>query len=144
MKKTRKKHIIIGAGTFLFLWVFFAFIKQPSTSTGYELTMTFDNANGLKKGADIRLSGMKIGSVASKKINEDYQAVITANIENTLLPDDSIAFVQTDGLFGGKYIQIGIGASEDNFEDGDEVEYTQGSADIEALAREIIRRIKKN
>ena len=143
MKKERKKHIIIGACTFLFLWVFFAFIKQPSNSSGYNLIMTFDNANGVKKGADIRLNGLKIGNVINKEINEDYQAIITANIENTLLPDDSIAFVQTDGLLGGKYIQIGIGASEENFEDGDEVEYTQGSADIEALAREIIRRIKK-
>ncbi len=143
MKKERKKHIIIGAGTFLFLWVFFAFVNQPSTSSGYELIMTFDNANGLKKGDDIRLSGMKIGNVISKEINEDYQAVITANVENTLLPNDSIAFIQTDGLFGGKYIQMGVGASEDNFVDDDEVEYTQGSADIEALAREIIKRIKK-
>ncbi len=143
MKKERKKHIIIGAVTFLFSWIFFAIIKQPSSVGGYNLIMVFDKADGIKKGADIRLNGLKIGEVVQKEINEDYQAVITSEIKNTLLPDDSIAFVQTDGLFGNKYIQIGIGASEDNYEDGDEVEYTQGSADIEGLSREVISRIKK-
>ncbi|MBN1783447.1 MAG: MCE family protein [Alphaproteobacteria bacterium] len=143
MDKERKKHIIVGALAFLFLWTFFALIRQPSTVGGYQLSMVFDRADGLRNGDDVRLNGMKIGEVVAKEINADYQAVVTVEIESIQLPDDSIAFIQTDGLFGGKYIQIGVGGSEDHFEDGDEVEYTQGSADIEGLAREVIRRIKK-
>lgn len=144
MDKERKKRIIIGFVSLLFLWVFFSFIRQPSQMSGYKLSMLFPNATGLQTKAEVRLNGVKIGEVLEKVINSDYQAMVEVSILSRIqIPTDSVAFIQTDGLFGSKYIQIALGGSDEFLENEDEFEYTQGSADIEGLAREVIRRIKK-
>ncbi|MHA1550124.1 MAG: MlaD family protein [Alphaproteobacteria bacterium] len=144
MDKERKKRIIIGFISLVFLWVAFSFLRQPSQMNGYQLSILFPNATGLQIKAEVRLSGVKIGEVLEKEINADYQAIVEVSILSHIkIPTDSIAFIQTDGLFGSKYIQIALGGSDEFLENGDEFEYTQGSADIEGLAREIIRRIRK-
>ena len=140
----RKKRIIIGTLSIFIIWGVFSFFNKPTTSNGYNLVIIFDDANGLKSGADVRLSGVKIGEVIEKKLNSDYQAEIIVRITSSILfPDDSTAFIQTESLFGDKYIQTAMGGSEDFLEDGDEFEYTQGAADIEALARKIIQQVRK-
>jgi len=52
--------------------------------------------------------------------------VLTLNLTDRIpVPKDSSASVQTDGLFGGKYVVLEPGASEETLKAGDLIALTQ-------------------
>ena len=52
--------VLVVAGVF----VFYAFAKSDrSVPAGYEIIARFDRIDGLKRGADVTLSGVKVGTV---------------------------------------------------------------------------------
>ena len=65
---------------------------------GYQLTANFDNAEGLNAGTDIRLAGIKVGSVASQQVGpQSFEAAVTFNTDSGVaLPADSTARVVPD------------------------------------------------
>ena len=95
----------------------------------YELMANFVSAEGIATGTDVRLAGVKIGSVVGMKLNpETYQAQLTFTIqENVKVPDDSEVKVASEGLLGGSFLEITPGGSEFMLAEGDEVVYTQSS-----------------
>lgn len=105
------------------------------TNKGYMLTANFQNIDGIVKGADVKLAGIKIGFVDSLSLEDNtYYAILNLNInEGVAIPKDSSAIVSTSGLLGGKYIRINPGASDDNFIEGGKIKFTQSSLNIEDL-----------
>ena len=129
--------VLLVAGGFLF----FAYKSGNVQSvSGYSVTAKFDRVDGLVIGADIRESGIKIGSVTAETIDpQTYQAVVTMTIRNDIkVPDDSSAEIVGDGLLGSKYIAIVPGGSSDMLKAGADVHYTQSSVSIEALIGKMI------
>ncbi len=109
-----------------------------------ELIAMVDTAEGLFEGDKVLLSGVQIGKVIEIKLNKNYQAEIHLLVRKDIqIPEDSTAIILTDGILGDKYVSILAGGSEDYLEDGDEFEYTKGSADINMLAGQVIQGIKK-
>ena len=104
----------------------------PATGDRYELTAAFRKAEGLSVGSDVRVAGVKVGSVRDLSLDpETYRAVATLAIEaEVTLPEDSDAAVLTEGLLGGTYVGITPGAAEFSLADGDEIMFTQGSVDL--------------
>ncbi len=100
-----------------------------------ELHAAFDRVDGVTLGSDVRMSGIKIGTVTALDIDtQSFQAQIRMSIRNDiLLPDDSSAKITSEGLLGGNYISLTPGGSEDILEAGDEIIYTQGSVDLISL-----------
>ena len=124
--------LILAAG-----FVFFAF-KLSNISNmegGYTVSAKFDRADGLASGSDVRVSGIKIGSVTNQAIDpETFLAVISMTIKGDIkLPKDSSAEIVSDGLLGGKYIAIVPGGEQENLKDQDLIQYTQSSVSIEQL-----------
>ncbi len=111
-----------------------------SGGSGYELHASFDHIDGLNVGADVRLAGVKIGSVTASAIDpHSFLASITFTVANDLhLPDDSSAEITSDGLLGGKYLSIGPGGSATLLKPGGTVTVTQGSISIEQLLGKFI------
>ena len=109
-------------------------------SGGYDLHASFDHVDGLNVGSDVRLAGVKIGSVTASSIDpKSFLANITFTVANTLhLPDDSSAEITSDGLLGGKYLSIGPGGSATLLKPGGTVTVTQGSISIEQLLGKFI------
>lgn len=137
MKAERKNLVetIVGAVVLIAaVWFFFLTYKTTDFGTveGYQLTARFERVDGLQVGNDVRLGGIKIGTVTSQKIDpETFQAVVTFNVENDVrLPRDTFVSVSTEGLLGGKYLTLEPGGEADLLEDGDEVEFTQGTVDV--------------
>ena len=66
--------VLVVAGVF----VFYAFAKSDRGGPdGYEITARFGRIDGLKRGADVTLSGVKIGTVTSIDLDrKTYQAVV--------------------------------------------------------------------
>ena len=81
---------------------------------GYTLNARFQAIDGLGIGADVRLAGVKVGSVNSARIDpQTYQAIVSFSVEPSIrLPTDSSAEITSDGLLGGKYVRIEPGHSQ--------------------------------
>jgi phospholipid/cholesterol/gamma-HCH transport system substrate-binding protein len=102
---------------------------------GYPISMRFDRVDGLRLGTDVRMSGIKIGSVTQQMLDpQTYLAVVTASIDPSVkLPEDSSAAISSDGLLGEKYLAIVPGASDKMLPPGGQIEHTQGSVDLIGL-----------
>lgn len=109
-------------------------------SSGYELTAKFRKAEGLSPGADVRIGGVKIGSVTDMELDpSSYQAVISLSINDDIqIPDDSDVKITSSSLLGDNYLAIGPGASEFMLEAGDEIEFTQDSVSLMDLVAKFI------
>jgi phospholipid/cholesterol/gamma-HCH transport system substrate-binding protein len=102
---------------------------------GYELQARFDRIDGIAVGTDVRLSGIKIGSVTVQELDQkSYRALVKMNIKNDIaIPDDSSIKVASEGLLGGAYLAVSPGGSDDMLKAGGEFSTTQGSVDLIGL-----------
>lgn len=75
---------------------------------GYALSAKFNSVGGLAPGNDVRIGGVKIGSVLDQRIDPaDFRAVIVFTVRSDLkLPEDTVAAITSDGLLGGKYLRL--------------------------------------
>ncbi len=90
------------------------------------------------------ISGIKVGQVQKVFISKNYPQIFM-NVKNDLLiSDDSSVSIQTDGLFGKKFILIELGGSENYMKDGDNFSFTEDSIVIEDLLEKIIEIGEKN
>ena len=103
--------------------------------SGLVLTARFDRIDGLAAGADVRIAGVKVGSVTAQRIDpQTFLAVLTMNVDSALrLPDDSSAEITSEGLLGGKYVALVPGGSNRNLATGGEVKITQSAVSLESL-----------
>ena len=115
-------------------FVVFAYNRTSGASTGggYTVTAAFPNVSGVSPGTDVRLSGMKVGSVVSAAIDpKTYQAVLTLSLDKSVqLPADSAAAITSEGLLGGNYIALQPGGDTVMLKQGDQISETQGSVDL--------------
>ena len=128
--------IAVG-GVVLALAVGFAVFLAQSTglsgsSSSYSISASFRSAEGISVGTDIRLAGVKIGTISDLKLNsETYRAESILSVRNDVrIPDDSALTVASEGLLGGSFIEVIPGASLDYLEAGDEIIDTQGSVSL--------------
>jgi phospholipid/cholesterol/gamma-HCH transport system substrate-binding protein len=121
--------IAIAAGFFLYVYTTTGMGKGQA---GYHLTANFKNVEGINVGSDVRLSGIKVGSVVDQKLDpKTFDAKLTFAIDPVVvLPDDTTAKIATEGLLGSKFIALEPGGSETTLADGGELTYTQGALDI--------------
>ncbi len=108
---------------------------MQSTAGNYDLTASFRSAQGVTVGTDVRLAGVKVGTVTALDLNPTtYRADATLSVREELeLPDDSAALVAAEGLLGGYFIELVPGGSPFNVEPGGEIEDTQGSVSLITL-----------
>ncbi|MEM9349982.1 MAG: outer membrane lipid asymmetry maintenance protein MlaD [Pseudomonadota bacterium] len=101
----------------------------------YPLTASFTSVEGVSVGTDVRLAGVKIGTVTAMELNpETFRADVTFNVANEIeLPDDSSVLISSEGLLGGNFMEIQPGGSPFNLEEGAEVLDTQSSVSLVTL-----------
>ena len=102
---------------------------------GTHLTASFRSAEGVQVGTDVRLAGVKVGTVTGIDLNpETYRAITRFTVADGIqVPDDSAVMVSSEGLLGGNFLEISPGASEFYLAEGDEVIDTQGAVSLISL-----------
>ena len=130
---------LIGAVVVAIAAAFFIFAYTATGSGGgtggYRLNAEFDNAEGINVGTDVRMAGVKVGTVVAQSLNhENFQALITMTIDPALkLAEDTTAKVTAEGLLGAKFIALEAGGADEKLADGGMISYTQGAVDIWSL-----------
>ena len=102
----------------------------------------FPAANGVSVGTDVRVAGLKVGSVAAQRLDPaSYQAEVTLALNRSVnIPSDSSAAITAEGLLGGTYIALQPGGAPTRLKDGDTILDTQGSVDMMSLIGGMINR----
>ena len=102
--------VLVVAGFFLVFAYTHANIKDIE---GYTLTATFSSIGGLDTGADVKINGIKVGTVLSQALDPaTYDAVVTLSVANGIkLPADTVASISSEGLLGGKFVKLVPGKS---------------------------------
>jgi len=141
--KSNTFEAIVGAvvifSAVVFLFVGFSSMKLKK-GNNYNLSALFNRIDGIKLGSDIRMSGIKIGTVTKQELdNSTFEAKVFMSIDSKIsIPDDSSAKITTDGLLGGNYISIEPGGSDIYLSNNEEIFFTQGSVDLIGLVGEAL------
>jgi len=129
---------LIGAVVVIVAAVFLYFTYTATSSgsvSGYEIKARFAAVDGVNVGTDVRLHGIKVGSVSSLILDpKSYMAVATLAIKNGIeIPDDSSAKITSSGILGSSYISISPGGSDTMLAANGELNDTQGAVDLMGL-----------
>lgn len=128
--------VVVAAGFLIFAYS----TSNVGDVEGYHLFAKFDRVDGIQPGADVRISGIKVGSVIGERLDPDtYLAELSMSIKPSVkIPTDSAAKILMSGLLGGNYVAISPGGSEKMMKSGDTFQYTQGSVDLISLVGQAV------
>ncbi|CAN5388028.1 outer membrane lipid asymmetry maintenance protein MlaD [soil metagenome] len=131
--------VLAAAGAFLVYALSHA--DLGGVGAGYELTARFGQVGGLAPGADVRVAGVKVGSVSRIDLDpKTYLAKASFAIDSKVhLPADSTVKITSDSLLGGQHISIEPGGSAADLKPGAEFENVQGAVDLFGLIGQVIR-----
>jgi phospholipid/cholesterol/gamma-HCH transport system substrate-binding protein len=140
--------VLVVAGVFLWFAMARGGEAASSPAGSVELGARFNSVSGIERGTDVRMAGVKVGTVRSIKLDMDRaEALVTLAVSKELVPldDGTSARIQSEGLLGGSYINLEPAAGFGQIEpcpDGQqlfgdsgcgEILYTQGSVDLLTL-----------
>jgi len=134
---------IMGAVVLLVAGFFLAFAYSQAdlgTVKGYQLQASFTSVGGLPNGADVRINGIKIGTVLTQKIDTaTFNAVVAMSITPDIhLPVDTVAVVDSEGLLGGKFVKLMPGRSAQTIAAGGTIENTKNYQSLEEMVGKVI------
>lgn len=139
-----KTEVAVGAAVLAVAVGFLLYAGQitglSSPSTGYALTASFRSLEGVGVGTDVRLAGVKVGSVTGVTLNPDtFRADTVFTVLNGIqIPDDSAVVISSEGLLGGNFVELVPGGSPFNLNPGDEIEDTQGAVSLISLLMKFV------
>jgi phospholipid/cholesterol/gamma-HCH transport system substrate-binding protein len=110
----------MGALVLVIAGAFLAFVYDSTrmrTSGGYEIVARFDRVDGLARGADVKISGIKVGTVVDQRLD----------------PERFLAQVASEGLLGGSFLALVPGGDDKVIPNGGEIRFTQSPVNLVQL-----------
>ncbi len=129
--------VLTGAGVLAVAAGFLIYVAQvggvglsPSGMATY--SASFRSAEGIGVGTDVRIAGVKVGSILDMDLDPTtFRAETVLSVESDVaLPDDTAIVISSEGLLGGSFVELLPGGSVFNLEPGAEIEDTQSSVSI--------------
>jgi phospholipid/cholesterol/gamma-HCH transport system substrate-binding protein len=129
---------VMGAIVLLVAVIFLVFAysaAQLKTVSGYELSAKFNRIDGIRAGGDVRISGIKVGTILSASLDpKTYQAELKLTIDNAVkLPEDSVAQITSSSLLGDNVLELVPGASDTMLQPGGTIQFTQSPTSLQSL-----------
>jgi phospholipid/cholesterol/gamma-HCH transport system substrate-binding protein len=95
--------------------VFLVGRQESKFGSNYRVRSEFANVAGLSEGADVRVGGIRKGTVRSIQLPKtpDGKVVVTMDLAKetqAIVKQDSVASIQSEGLLGDKYVEISFGS----------------------------------
>ena len=138
MQQNNLAESLIGAAVVAIALVIAALAYYRTGSagpSGYEINAKLSKADGLAVGTDVRLAGIKVGTVSDLTLDpKTYLVTVHMNIQHDVqLPADSSILVTQSGFLGGQYLSITPGGEDKMMTAGSYFENAQGSIDVMGL-----------
>lgn len=136
--------VLVGACVVVIAVLFFTYVYATSgvrlSQDGYRVTAVFQNVEGVRVGSDIRLGGVKVGSVVQQSLDpETYDVTVTFSLARYLkIPEDTTVKITSDGLLGAKFLALEPGGSDVLIEEGGRLAHTQGAIDLWAVVSDFL------
>ena len=108
--------------------------RQGDNDDYYDLFASFNKIDGVNLGDKIMVSGISVGYVENVSLKNNYPVIKMKISKNLNISDDSSVSIQTDGLFGSKFLMIEMGGNIQNLKNGDSFSFTEDSILIQDLA----------
>lgn len=141
---THSTEVVTGAAVLAVAIGFFLYAGQivgiSDTGGVNSFWASFRSVEGISVGTDVRLAGVKVGTVTDLELNpQTFRADTTFSVKNNIeLPEDTAAVISTEGLLGGAFVELLPGGSPFNLEPGAEIEDTQSSVSIVNLLMKFV------
>lgn len=123
------------------LFLFFAYTtSQVRAVSGYQVTAQFERVGSLRDGSDVRIAGVKVGSVVAETLDpKTFLATVTLSINPAYkLPEDTVAEITSNGLLGEQYLLLAPGGEEQTIPPGGQIKFTQSPVSLESLIGQMI------
>ena len=123
------------------LFLFFSYsTSQVRAVQGYQVTAQFERIDGIRDGGDVRIAGVKVGSIQSATLDPNtFLAEVRMSIDPAYkLPDDTVAEIVSAGLLGDRYLALVPGGSEQMIAPGGRIKFTQAPVSLENLIGQMI------
>lgn len=140
MKSRSVAEVAVGAVVLLVAAGFLVFAVTSSGRSmvapgGLTLRANFERIDGINVGSDVRIAGVRVGSVVEARVQPDtFLAALTLRIDgNYRLPRDSSAEITSEGLLGGRFIALVPGGADQVLENGGLIANTQSAVSLESL-----------
>ena len=140
MAENNTTEVLVGAGVLAAAIAFVIYAGQISgfanaSASSYPLNASFRSLEGVGVGSEVRLAGVKVGTVSDVTLNaETYRADTVMSLQSGVeIPDDSAIVISSEGLLGGNFVEIVPGGSPFYYEPGSTVEDTQGAVSLISL-----------
>ena len=130
---------LVGAAVIVAAAIFFLFAYRTAglggPVGGYHVTAQFNNIAGVAVGTDVRIAGVKVGTVVGQSLDpKSYQARLDMLVQPQIqLADDTSVKITSEGLLGANFVALEPGGSDTKLADGGEISYTQGAVDMWSL-----------
>jgi phospholipid/cholesterol/gamma-HCH transport system substrate-binding protein len=141
--KTNLLEVVMGS-VVLVVCAFFVILaystSQWQPSQGYEVLAKFDRIDGLRRGSDVRMSGVKVGTIKDIQLDANtYLAIVRVLLTTEVnLPKDSAAEIVSESLLGGKFLALIPGGADEVIPAGGEIMHTQAAVSLESLIGKFI------
>ena len=124
--------VVVAAAVLL---TFFYMSRGMGSGSGYDIKAQLPKVDGLGIGTDVRISGIKVGSISDLSLNPvNYLVTVTMRMDKGVeIPTDSSLQVTSSGILGGQYISIQPGGDDKLLASGGEIQNVQGSADLMSM-----------
>jgi phospholipid/cholesterol/gamma-HCH transport system substrate-binding protein len=124
--------VLIGAIVVAVAVIFLAFTYMRTGSgslSGYEVLARLPKVDGLGVGTDVRVSGIKVGTVTDLVLDpSNFLVTLHMNIQDDIkLPTDSSLLITSSGVLGSQYLSITPGGDAKNIAPGGMIVNTQSA-----------------
>ena len=108
---------LMGFGVIIvaILFLFFGFsLEKNINSKNILISAVFENVTGLSAGDKVKISGITVGKIRNFTLEKDeFEVLVELEVDKEIkIPDDSTAKISSSSLFGGKFLEIVPGSSE--------------------------------
>jgi len=100
----------------------------------------FERVDGIREGGDVRMSGIKVGTIVSEALDpKTFMAIIKMSIDPSIkLPVDTIATITSTGLLGENYLALVPGNDEEFIKPGGAIDHTEAPINIFSLINKFV------
>ena len=134
---------LIGAAVLAIAAGFFGYAYSRAdvgAPDGYPVHASFSAVGTLAVGADVRISGIAVGSVTDLDLDpETFMARVTMSVRDDVrLTTDTTAAVNMESLLGGSYVALEPGGEIETIPPGGEILFVQAAPDLVGLMTRMV------